>query len=187
MSFDAFRSIRRLATLATGLIVVAGLSACQVRPLYSEASGTGTKLAAIAFSDASDRVGQVVRNQLIFLTSGGEGEASSPQYQVQLSVYSTYSDILDDEDARGLQPGRVVVSGTYAISRVSDGQLLKSGSRRATALLDVSRQEFAELRSVRDAENRAARELAEFIRADLAIALAKEPPQTPQPQVTWQK
>jgi LPS-assembly lipoprotein len=186
LSFDAFRSLRRLAPLVTGLVVVATLSACQVRPLYSEASGTGTKLAAIGFSDAGDRVGQVVRNQLIFLTSGGEGEASDPQYQVQLSVSSTYSDILDDEEAVGAQPGRVVVTGTYSLSRASDGQVLKSGSRRATALLDVSRQEFAELRSVRDAENRAARELAEFIRADLAIALAKEPPQS-QPPVTWSK
>ncbi|MBB6181414.1 hypothetical protein HNQ75_003401 [Rhizobium flavum] len=69
------------------------------------------------------------------------------------------------------------------MSRVSDGEILKRGSRTATALLDVSRQEFAELRSVRDAENRAAREVAEFIRADLAIALANQPP----PQVTWQK
>ena len=81
------------------------------------------------------------------------------------------------------QPGRVLVTGTYTVTRISDSQVLKSGSRRSTALLDVSRQEFAELRSVRDAEDRAARELAELIRADLAIALAKEP----QPQVTWQK
>ena len=183
MSSDISSTIRRLATIASALFMVAALSACQVRPLYGEASGTGTQLAAIGFSDASHRVGQVVRNHLIFLTSGGKGEALDPQYSVQLNVTSIYSDILDDEDAIGLQPGRVVVSGTYVLTRVSDGEVLKRGSRRATSLLDVSRQEFAELRSVRDAENRASRELAEFIRADLAIALAKEP----QPQATWQR
>lgn len=162
---------------------MAMLAGCQVRPLYSEASGTGPKLAEIAFSPADDRVEQVVRNHLIFLTSGGEGETPAPQYQVELQVAAAYSDILDDEDAVGLQPGRVNVSGNYTISRISDGQVLKVGNRRIVSLLDVSRQEFAELRGVRDAEDRAARELAELIRADLAIALAKEP----QPQPTWQK
>jgi len=184
LSSDIFSTIRRLATIASALFMVAALSACQVRPLYAEASGTGTHLASIGFSEATHRVGQVVRNHLIFLTSGGKGEPLSPQYNVQLNVSSTYIDILDDEDATGLQPGRVLVSGSYVLTRVSDGEVLKRGSRRATSLLDVSRQEFAELRSVRDAENRASRELAEFIRADLAIALAKEPQPT---QVTWQK
>lgn len=183
MSSDILRPLRRIGTVVSGIILVAGLTACQVRPLYGEASGNGAALANVGFSDAGTRVGQVVRNHLVFLTSGGSGEAASPSYQVELSVSSSYSDILDDEDAGQLQPGRVIVAGSYTLSRVSDGEILKRGSRTATALLDVSRQEFAELRSVRDAENRAAREVAEFIRADLAIALANQPP----PQVTWQK
>ncbi|CAD7049121.1 lipoprotein [Pseudorhizobium endolithicum] len=183
MSSDVSPILRRICSAASALFIVAALSACQVRPLYGEASGPGARLADIGFSQADHRVEQVVRNQLIFLSSGGQGEARAPQYMVELQVVSAYSDILDDEDAVGLQPGRVVVTGTYRMSRVSDGQVLKAGTRRATSLLDVSRQEFAELRSVRDAEDRAARELAEVIRADLAVALAKEPP----PQATWQK
>ena len=183
MSCDA-RSYRpRLLKLAFGLTAVAMLAGCQGRPLYSEASGTGPKLAEIAFSPADERVEQVVRNQLIFLTSGGAGETPAPQYEVALQVIAAYSDILDDEDAVGLQPGRVNVSGNYTLSRASDGEVLKVGTRRITSLLDVSRQEFAELRAVRDAEDRAAKELAELIRADLAIALSREP----QPQPTWQK
>lgn len=183
MSCDALTYPSRLSRLVLGVAAIAMLAGCQVRPLYSQAAGTGTKLAEISFSPADDRVEQVVRNQLIFLTSGGEGETRIPQYQVALQVASAYSDILDDEDAVGLQPGRVLVSASYTITRIEDSQVLKTGSRRSTALLDVSRQEFAELRAVRDAEDRAARELAELIRADLAIALAKDP----QPQVTWQK
>ena len=183
MSSDVLSTIRRLGTAVAAILVVAALSACQVRPLYADATGPGATLGAIGFSEADDRVEQVVRNQLIFLTSGGQGEALNPRYGVALQVVSSYRDILDDEDAAGIQPGRVVVTGTYTITRVDDGQVLKSASRRATALLDVSRQEFAELRAVRDAEDRAARELAEVIRADLAIALAEELP----PQVTWQK
>ncbi|MET3586761.1 LPS-assembly lipoprotein [Pseudorhizobium tarimense] len=183
MSSEFFRRPSLLPKLVMMVGAAALLSACQVRPLYSEAAGTGAKLADIAFTPADDRVEQVVRNRLIFLTSGGEGEPRLPQYQVALNVVAAYSDILDDEDAVGLQPGRVVVTGTYTLTRIKDASVLKTGSRRVTALLDVSSQEFAELRAVRDAEERAGRELAEFIRADLAIALAEEP----QPQVTWQK
>lgn len=183
MSFEALRPASWLSRLVLGLAAASLLSACQVRPLYSESGGTGQKLAEISFSQADDRVEQAVRNHLIFLTSGGAGESHAPQYQVTFNVVSAYSDILDDEDAVGLQPGRVVVSATYTLARTSDAQVIKSGSRRVTSLLDVSRQEFAELRAVRDAEDRAARELAEFIRADLATALAREP----QPQVTWSK
>lgn len=183
MSSDAFPPSSRLLKLVIGIGVVVLLTACQVRPLYSETSGSGAKLADISYSQARGRVEQVVRNQLIFLASGGEGEARIPQYQVALNVVSAYSDILDDEEAVGLQPGRVVVSGTYTLTRSSDSVVLKTGSRRATSLLDVSRQEFAELRAVRDAEDRAARELAELIRADLAMALAREPAS----QLTWQK
>ena len=183
MSFDALFHSSPLSKLAIGLVAATLLSACQARPLYSEAGGTGQKLADISFSQADDRVEQAVRNHLIFLTAGGAGESLAPQYQVTFNVISAYSDILDDEDAVGLQPGRVVVSATYTLARASDGQVLKTGNRRVTSLLDVSRQEFAELRAVRDAEDRAARELAEFIRADLTTALAREP----QPQVTWSK
>lgn len=183
MSFDILHTIRTGIAIVVAVLFVVTLSACQVQPLYAETSGVSSHLAEIGFSDPRSRVGQEVRNHLIFLTSGGSGEALSPRYNVQLAVSSVYNDILDDEDAKGLQPGRVIVTGTYSLSRISDGEHLKSGSRRATSLLDVSRQEFAEIRSVRDAENRAARELAEFIRADLARALANEP----SPQPSWQK
>ena len=183
MSSDIIRTLRRIGTVASALAIVTVLAACQVRPLYGESSTTGAELASVAFSDATNRVEQVVRNQLIFLSTGGKGEATNPAYQVNLTVVSIYSDILDDESASALQPGRVVVSGNYTLTRLSDGVVIGSGARNATALLDISRQEFAEVRAVRDAESRAARELAEFINADLALKLVNQPP----PPVTWQK
>ena len=182
MSSDNSPAIHRFSRLLGGLAIVALLAGCQARPLYSEASGNAVKLAEIEFSDADTRVEQVVRNHLVYLTSGGAGETRTPAYRVELHILSTYSDVLDDHKAVA-QPGRIRVGGTYWISRISDGKVLKTGQRTVTALTDISDQRFAELRSIRDAENRAARELAEFIRADIAIVLEKEP----QPQPTWQK
>ncbi|MFB9953362.1 hypothetical protein ACFFP0_31375 [Rhizobium puerariae] len=169
--------------------MLAVLAGCQVRPLYSEAGGTGERLASVGFSHPGSRIDQVIRNHLVFLTSGGAGESKHAAYDVKLTAKSTASSIIDDEDddnvsATGVPlPGRVQVEATYTLTRLSDGQVLKSGKREVVSLIDVSGQGFAKLRAIRDAENRAARELAEFIRAEIAIALAREP----QPQATWQK
>ncbi|KGD95641.1 MULTISPECIES: lipoprotein [Rhizobium/Agrobacterium group] len=186
MSFD--RSLRRIG-LVSCLAMLTVLAGCQVRPLYSEAHGTGERLAAVSFSQPKSRIDQVIRNHLIFLTSGGAGESKHPAYDVKLAATSTASSIIDDEDDDNVSttgvplPGRVQVEGVYTLTRVSDGQVLKSGKREVVSLIDVSGQGFAKLRAIRDAENRAARELAEFIRAEIAIVLAREP----QPQTAWQK
>ena len=187
MSFDRSRRLYSRTGMLAGLATLILLGGCQVRPLYSQAEGTGERLAALSFSDAGSRVEQVVRNHLIFLTSGGAGEALKPEYDVKLNAASTVSDVLDEDlSTTGVPvPGRVVVSANYSISRVSDGQILKAGKREAVSLIDVSGQGFAKVRAIRDAENRASRELAEFIRADLAIVLSREP--KPQPPQTWQK
>jgi LPS-assembly lipoprotein len=183
------RSFRRLA-IAAGIAAVAVVSGCQVRPLYSESGGVGQRLASVGFSDPHSRIDQVVRNNLIFLTSGGAGEAARPEYEVKLSATSTASSILDitsDDNTVSVTntpiAGRVEVQVTYTLSRVADGQVLKSATREIVSQIDVSGQNFAKLRAIRDAENRASREAAEFIRAEIAIVLAREP----QPQTVWQK
>ena len=50
---------------------------------------------------------------------------------------------------------------------------VKTGKRRTVALVDYPDQEFAKIRATRDAEDRAARELAELIRADIAAWLGR--------------
>lgn len=172
MSSDQTAFRRNLKTLVfAGCAML--LTACQVRPLYDTAGVTGSQMASIAFSDANSRVGQVVRNRLIFLTSGGAGEPSKADYAVDLQVTSQVSKVLLIESSDTARAAQVSVSGTYKLVRNSDQQILKSGNRSATALVDLSIQEFANVRASRDAENRAAKELAELIRADLAAALSR--------------
>ncbi|TWF46611.1 LPS assembly lipoprotein LptE [Neorhizobium alkalisoli] len=183
--------LRRFAT-AVGITALTLLASCQVRPLYSEASGIGQRLNNVGFADPKNRVEQVVRNNLVFLTSGGAGETAHPEYEVKLSAKSTASSILDltndqNDDTVSVRnvpvAGRVQIDVTYSLTRVKDGQVLKSATRQVVSLIDVPGQSFAKLRAIRDAENRAAREAAEFVRGDVAIALSKEP----QSQTAWQK
>lgn len=156
-----------------GLGLAMTLAGCQVRPLYDDASDTKESLGSIVYSAASNRVGQEVRNHLIFLTGGGAGEPANPEYEVNLQVSATTMGVLLDQSSDTAKAGRVIVSANYILKRASDATVLHTGRRQVVAVVDYPSQEFAKLRAVRDGEDRAARELAEFIRADLASALGR--------------
>ncbi len=161
--------LRRSLLIGAALL----LAGCQARPLYQDANGeTRGALAAISYSEATSRVGLETRNRLIFLTNGGK-ESQTPEYRVELVVSGGVEGILLDEAADTPNAGRAAIVGTYTLKRISDDTVVKTGRRTGVALFDYPRQEFAKLRAARDAETRAARELAEFIYADLAMALGR--------------
>ncbi|MFN3636778.1 MAG: hypothetical protein ACK4UZ_13740, partial [Rhizobium rhizophilum] len=161
--------LRRSLLIGAALL----LAGCQARPLYQDANGeTRGALAAIAYSEAASRVGLETRNRLIFLASGGQ-ETKTPEYSLDLVVSGGVEGVLLEEGADTPNAGRAAIVGTYTLKRISDDTVLKTGRRTAVALFDYPRQEFAKLRSVRDAETRAARELAELIYADLTMALGR--------------
>jgi LPS-assembly lipoprotein len=163
----------KIAGLVLGLGAATALSSCQVKPLYATNSGTAQALASIDFSEADDRVELEVRNSLVFLTGGGAGVPVSPQYDVDFNVTTRYVGVLLDLKDDLPRAGRVELRADFTLKRHGTGEILKTGKRRAVALVDYPTQEFAKTRATRDAENRAARELAELIRADLASWLGR--------------
>jgi LPS-assembly lipoprotein len=157
----------------SALALTLGLAGCQVRPLYATDGGTDAALKSIAFSDADDRVELEVRNQLIFLAAGGAGEPGNPLYDVELNVKERNVGVLVELSSDQPRAGRIVLVADFTLKRRATGEVLKTGRRSTVALVDFSQQEFAKIRATRDAENRAARELAELIRADLASWLGR--------------
>lgn len=164
--------------MAIGLLAaLAVFPACTVRPLYSSApatsGGTATmaqELASIAIKPVTTREAQQVRNHLMFLFYGGAAEPASPAYTLALTV-SAKVDVaasiqLTTEDEEPTAK-TVTMVGRYALL-AADGTEVASGRRQMTSSYDVPNQEFAALRAARDAEDRAARELAELLH--LAIA-----------------
>lgn len=163
----------RLATALAGSLLLLGLGGCQVKPLYATDSNARAALSSIEFSDADDRVEQEVRNQLIFMTSGGAGEPAKPDYYVDLDVTTRNIGVLLELSSDTPRAGRIEVKAQYTLKKVAIGEVLRTGRRMSVALVDFPTQEFAKIRATRDAENRAARELAELIRADLASWLGR--------------
>jgi LPS-assembly lipoprotein len=173
LSSDLVVKLARAALVALPLLVSTMLSSCQVRPLYAESTGVTQKLSSVGFSDQPSRVGLEVRNQLIFMAGRGAGEATNPQYMVDLSVVSGTTGVIYLPSSDTSAAARTTVTVSYVLKRVSDGKVLKSGSRAATSLLDLPAQEFAKIRSTRDSEDRAAREAAAMVGADIAAALGR--------------
>jgi LPS-assembly lipoprotein len=174
----------RRTMVAMALIAAAGLQACTVRPLYMNApqspSGQSytAELASIAVKPVSTRHALEVRNHLIFLFGGGQGEPADPRYTLDLRVspLAEASTLIQVGTENEPTSAMLTMKASYRLFNAA-GDIVATGNRQITSSYDVPRQEFAALRARRDAENRAARELAELLRLAVAQNIANPPAQ----------
>jgi len=147
------------------------LSACQFQPLHGTQStqNGSSELAAVEVGQAYSRVGQQVRNHLIFLFTGGN---TTPEKTHEVRLRVNYNNnvlaSINDPNFQDTTAGTVTVTVSYDLIDKATGKSVARGSRQAIASYDRTGQVFANERAERDAENRAAKEAAESIR--LAVA-----------------
>ncbi|MER8395038.1 LPS assembly lipoprotein LptE [Mesorhizobium sp. M0045] len=175
-------TVRRIV-LCGLLASVALVSACTVRPLYSSAPlvagsqvGAAAELASISVKPVKTRYAQQVRNNLIFALGQGAGEPASPVYSLDLGVSelvesAAIEQVTTDEDEP--TAGTVTLTANYVLSDAKTGTVIARGKRSIPSSYDRPRQEFASYRAQIDAENRAARELADVLRLSIAQDLIK--------------
>ncbi len=173
--------------VAAAMVVAASLAlaGCTVQPLYqssggleapSQGTGIAAQLSQVAIAPVSTREALEVRNHLTFLLGGGS-RPSEPLYTLTLGVISSSSAAARIQRSDDDEPtARVVtMASNYVLVDARTGRAISRGLRQTTSSYDVPRQEFAALRAQRDAENRAARELAELLRHALAQDLSRLP------------
>lgn len=171
----------RSLVLSACMVAMAAASACTVRPLYSDAvapAGTTAEAAypAINIKPVETRYAQEVRNHLIFLLNGGAGQPANAQYSLDLGITVLDSRILLAPTTTGedrASAGTVIMTSSYRLTRVDTGEVVARGTRRINSSYDRPRQEFAALRAERDAENRAAREMAELLKLAIGQDISK--------------
>lgn len=176
--FDLSRRVVKPFSLLA-LLLSLMVTGCQVHPLYSEQGISAASSQTIGFAPATNRIEQTIRNRLIFLLSGGAGENPSPRYIVKLSVGGSATTYLLSTASAETYPGRLVMEGSYTVTDAATQEVIHQGRQSLVALRDFTRQQFANIRATRDAENRAANEMAERIRAEIVTHLDS--------QGLWQK
>jgi len=162
-------------------------SGCTVRPMlatygttFSTKIGTpANALSSIAVEPVNDRVGQQVRNELIFLIRGGAAQPENSLYTMHLDVSTLLLSAARRQVASEQEPTAkiVTVRAAYRVVENATGNVRASGRREITSAFDVPRQEFAAYRAERDAEDRAARELAQLLYLAVGQELARTPVQ----------
>jgi LPS-assembly lipoprotein len=179
LSFD--HNSPGLGGIAAALAVCSllAMAGCQVRPLNATgpaAAGASALSQSISVNEVTSRYAQEVRNHLIFLINGGAGEPVNAAYKIELGVTKRVTTVAVVTPATGESrgtAGSVILASNYVLSDAVTGSQIAAGARAITASFDSPRQQFARLRAERDAEDRAARELAETLKLAIAADLAK--------------
>ncbi len=173
-------AIGRFTRLGLAL-AAAGLVAGCFQPLYGDRSLAGgsdmrSKLSAVDVSpiDAPSgrpeaRIGVEIRNALLFDMTGG-GDAANPTHRLKIKLVTSRLSVIVDIQTTRPDVENYGIDATYTLTDVATGKVVVAGQTFARVSYDIpgQQQRFARARGLRDAENRAAKVIADQIRSRLA-------------------
>ncbi len=169
------RGLRFAALAAAVLVAGCGAESTGFRPLYATAemggSGAAEKLAAVDIAPIPGRVGQRIRNELIFQSTGG-GAPLPPEYRLDIAVREYVTATLVEID--GNAQGQVYnLDASYKLIRIADKQVVAQGTSYGRAGFQRLTSIFANVRAREDAENRVAKTVGEELRTRLLAQLSQ--------------
>ena len=167
-----WRSSALFAVLIAGLMPLA-LSGCGFQPLYGGTTAGGQRLsevmAGVEINPIPGRVGQKLRNELIFANTGGSRAAAS-RYRLEIAIKESVTDQL--VQITGDATGQVYqLDATFQLIDSASGKVLLQGKAISRAPYNRFQEIFANVRARYDAENRAARTMSESIKTQVAAFL----------------
>jgi len=167
------RSASRL--IAVAIMITPLLAGCGFQPLYGT-TPSGVQLddvmRTVSVAPIPGRVGQRVRNELIFGTTGG-GYAGAEQFRLEIAIRESVKDVFVARS--GESEGRAYrLIASFKLIRLEDGKEVVSGQSVGRAAYDNLDSTFADVRARRDAENRAAKSVAKDIQTRIAMTLSRE-------------
>jgi len=164
----------RLLLAALAVTAALGLAGCGFQPLYGTTAGgsrLGAVMAGVDVTPIPGRVGQRLRNELIFENTGG-GAAAPATYKLDIVIRESLINEL--VQISGNAKGEVYqLDATFRlISR--DGRVVLEGKATSRASFERFQTIFSNVRAQVDAENRAARTVADTIRTRIAAYISQQ-------------
>jgi LPS-assembly lipoprotein len=168
-----WRSSAVFVALLAGLAALA-LAGCGFQPLYGGSTAGGAKLAevmkGVEITPIPGRVGQKLRNELIFSSTGG-GNAGPTRYRLDIVIKESVTDQL--VQITGDATGQIYqIDATFKLIDASKDVVVYQGKAISRAPYNRFQEIFANVRARYDAENRAARSVSESIRTQVAAHLS---------------
>lgn len=170
------------AGAAVAIVALLALTACGFRPLYGTSSipeGAANAFAAVRIepirpTNDSDRIGYLVSNALdeALHKPGLEAEA---RHVLKVSLADERRGLAIQDDA-SITRYNYRLSADWLLAAIGADTALATGHAETTASYNVVDSEYATLVARKDAEERAAREIAEQIKLKIAVALSQPAP-----------
>jgi LPS-assembly lipoprotein len=176
------RSVSRRSAICVALalaavpMLVAGCGDSGFHPLYATSplvggTATAAKLATLEIAPIPSRVGQRLRNELIFQTTGGGNEALNPAYRLEIVVTESISATL--VQVNGNSSGSIYnLNAKFRLVRIADKSVALQGESNGRIMFERFESVYSNVRARKEAEDRAATTVAEDLKSRLAAYLS---------------
>ena len=170
------RVLFRAALLA--VVLLPGLAACGggggFRPMYAAQGGQtlSAKMSQVSVTTIPGRVGQQLRNELIFRTTGGGGEATEKSYRLDIVMRERLSSQLVDIEGNA-ETQIYHIDADFQLTDTRAQKVIFKGQSFGRAGFQRFQTIYANVRAKRDAENRTARTVAKDISGRVEAFLSR--------------
>jgi LPS-assembly lipoprotein len=179
MSLSETLTQSRKLGVVLAVMATAALAGCAdstgFRPLYGNAgvmNSVDAKLASVEMATIPGRVGQRVRNELLFQTAGGDGATAAPVYRLEVVLRESLLSTLVERDGDSLSQV-YSLDASFRLINIADNRVILSGTSFGRAGFERFTSVLANVRAKEDAENRAAKTVATDIRGRVAAYLSR--------------
>lgn len=159
--------------LAVAGVGLAGCGADGFQPLYGVTGSTtraSEKMSTVDIAPIPGRVGQRIRNELLFERSASGATAPA---STRLDVAVSESILTSLVNAKGDSAGQIYqIEAKYKLVSLTDKKTIFEGRSLGRAAFDRFEAVYSNIRAREDAENRVAKTVADDIRTRLAAHLA---------------
>lgn len=168
--------IKRAAFAAAVVVALSQLGGCGFRPMYLSGGdkpgerNAGAALSDIAVAPIPDRVGQLVRNDLLFLISPS-GENPNAAYRLDVRLTEAISELAVESTGFATR-ANLRLNALYTLVERASGQSMVTGRARAVSSYNIVNSSFSTLTAQNAARERVAVRIAEDIRSRLGAYLA---------------
>ncbi|KPF67808.1 hypothetical protein IP69_12185 [Bosea sp. AAP35] len=162
--------------LAVALAAAAMAGGC-LQPLYAENTRSITggsikdTLKEVEIPEIKGLIGHYLRNELVFELDGGAEADRARRLKFNANISESIEVVTVDYANGRADSAILIATATWTLTETGSGTIVSKGTNVVRAPYERSSQRFATVRAARDAQIRAAKNLATLIRGQMAADL----------------